>query len=172
MELIQSFVDRTCDVQTAAILCCFCNSAAIQGDNAVSAGAVAPLGTAAPGTAGTAVSTRADDIRLQCEQWQLHYKIMLNQWKLWHLRALFDVNKALLSNAIQTAVAACAHSGALPHSPHRASTISPSSNSALSQEKKKASLSIRPQVYARCNYCGQSLSMEGMGGAGAKSQAR
>jgi len=192
LELIQSYVDRTADVQTASLLACYASAI------------------------GVAESAVNDD---RCARWIASYQQLLNTWKLWSQRAKLDVSRALLNartdlwlagltlpgtashssslaaiNAMQRAGAAQLAAGqvaalaAVANSTksldsvsarvlaaqvaaarHRTSSSVNLGTLAGLVEKAGAAgagglggkgIGVKPQVYARCNFCNAPLSVD------------
>ncbi|CAM9303952.1 unnamed protein product, partial [Chrysoparadoxa australica] len=73
--LLQSYLDRTADVQTVALLC----SRTILGKQQ---------------------DQRADQPPPKAIEWLECYRYLLNTWQLWHVRALVDVGRAELVNEL------------------------------------------------------------------------
>ena len=90
----------------------------------------------------------------QLSQWLRAYRALLNQWQLWFNRAQFDVSHSVLNSTITNIIVSSS-------TPHPTSSLVPSS-SFVTKTKTMRSILIPPQVSARCTYCGQSLSLEGL----------
>jgi hypothetical protein len=103
----------------------------------------------------TSVLDSAAESDQRLHMWIMTYKQLLNQWRLWTARAKFDVARSLLS--VGTAAAAAPPAGLAVSSAAQAERV------AAVKAKKLASLNIKPQVFARCNFCSQPLSLEGLG---------
>jgi len=150
LQLIQQYVDVSSDVQSAAALGCYAQSLTPE---------------------------QPADERIQ--RWITTYHHLLNQWKLWLHRAKMDVARALLNSAAEmwqgpssSASAALAAPSPTPALPSPSPASSPASSSASTLQPARASLhrhrtaankraiAIKPQVYARCNYCYQSLAVD------------
>jgi len=152
-DLLQNFVDGTSDIQTAALLAC-------------------------------CLLKHQDTKDERLMKWIVTYRDLLNHWGLWTLRAKFDVARALLlappnSGKSETSIAQKSRTstsnssikdmtGLPTSSPSRSSSseMRPEEKTIKgkdSKEMKKYTLDptqiLRPQVYARCNYCQQGLSL-------------
>ena len=132
MDLLQSYLNRTSDVQTAAVLGCFA------GVSINFAQGVSGVDAADPSTS--------------LSQWLQLYKSLLNQWSLWPERAKFDVARALLEKT---------------WSEEQAGATAANARGAAALVKRPSHhTTVRPQISVRCNFCGQSLSLEAMSGGG------
>jgi hypothetical protein len=80
--------------------------------------------------------------KLDTQRWIISYRELLTVWRLWHARAKFDIARAKLLKTAQAAT----------------------SGSASTEDVDL----VPPQVFIRCNFCGQSLARPGMHPAGDK----
>ncbi len=117
--LLQSYVDRYSDVQTAALISCR---------------AVLPTEWA--------VERRA------CTEWLDSYRVLLNNWQMWHSRAAFDVGR-------------CDHLRRLKGGTFTSSSgrRGVSTKKQFQIENELSQSNFPPQLWARCNYCNSSLSL-------------
>jgi len=109
LNLLQSYLDTTGDLQTVALLC-----AQIPSNN----------------NNGNRLAT----------EWISHYQTLLNRWKLWEERAIFDVERMELQRQYRE------------KREKTENPLSPSQNDSPAP----------PSLYVRCNYCGVSLSLASM----------
>eukprot|EP00808_Paulinella_micropora_P021905 g29164.t1 len=131
IPLLQAYLDRTADVQTVALLACYC------------------LVHQAP----------AQDPRLL--SWIDTYRRLLNQWGLWTLRARFDVARAVLFQRQGVSRKMLEDSkSARPLPPQNRTQRGGITNElgSISSAPPWAS-AIKPHVSPRCNYCGHSLGL-------------
>jgi hypothetical protein len=82
-----------------------------------------------------------DTPMLDTQRWIISYRELLTIWRLWHARAKFDIARAKLVKTAQTA--------------------------AGKEDSEDVDL-VPPQVFIRCNFCGQSLARPGMQPGGDK----
>lgn len=124
LQVLQSYVNRTADIQTTALLACY----------------------------STAYFPSPEQ---RATRWVEEYCDVLNAWKMWTIRAKFDVNRAALNAHVEA-------SRADPH--HQESKLSHHHETKEKESKEHDSMEagLGPQVYLRCNYCGQSLSKTDM----------
>lgn len=76
IQLLQSFVDKTGDVQTATLI-----------------------------TSRVAMEIYSKDERRVCSEWLDSYRNLLNHWQMWQARAMFDVDRADLMRAFTSSQA-------------------------------------------------------------------
>ena len=138
--LLQSYVDKTSDVQTAAVM---------------SSLLLIPYDWVLE--------------RSLCSLWVENYRDLLNRWQLWQFRAAFDVVRAdkvrkLKKHADDVAGNLVSLSGSRPslHSSRRtgmnSNNINPTRKlGTIDSKQGNVDTTIPPQVHARCNYCNTSL---------------
>jgi hypothetical protein len=150
-SLLQAFIDRFGDVQTAAL---------------VSSRLLVPN------------SWRRE--QTLCKEWLDSYRDILNTWQMWKSRAMFDVGRADLLRRLVSKQAAAeavvtsrpaygmrqqkngqpANRQAIQRLSSRAATVTPSecaNNSSVLGSEGLAIPNLPPQLYARCNFCNTSL---------------
>ena len=135
LDLLQSYLDRTADIQTTSILGAF-------------AGVSIPFGAASSGSLPSGVGIGPFDTSESSNliaQWSTLYRSLLNQWGLWAERAKFDVSRALLEKSWLEEESS-RHRAPVKRLPHHTQ--------------------IKAQISVRCNFCGQSLSLDSMSGGG------
>lgn len=139
-SLLQSYVDRTGDLQTAALLACYgVAGRSTQGRTGGGQRGVIARGAAAPLT--------------KLGQWIDTYRMLLNQWRMWTERARLDVSRSLLARATLQSRAALASSARSDMT--RFMPSSPAGRSFLSSRLAPT----EPQIYMRCARCSQPLSV-------------
>jgi len=164
IALLQSYVDRCSDVQTAAL---------------VSSRVILPVGWVRE--------------RVICSEWLHTYREMLNTWQMWQARAIFDVGRAELlrelrdrqhyyieESSIPTTINPSNHrntSGGSSYISSHSSRRTPGLrkhnsyfNSPTIKEQSQLQSpsldyhpivsSFPPQLNARCNFCGTTLPLE------------
>jgi hypothetical protein len=139
--LIQNYVDRTSDIQTAALLMSH-----------------APL---------FCFRERNDASELQAvrrlDDWVESYRSLLDRWQMYSQRCRFDIDRRQYANTH-------AKGGSTANSPFPANRLTSSpiisprvtSEAVAIEEILSRSLSIQPQVYVRCNFCNQSIAHNSM----------
>jgi len=117
--LLQSYVDRYSDVQSTALISCR---------------VVLPTEWAAE--------------RRACTEWLDSYRMLLNNWQMWHSRAAFDVGR-------------CDHLRRLKGGTFQSSggRRGVSTKKQFQIENELSQSNFPPQLWARCNYCNSSLSL-------------
>lgn len=140
IELLQAYVDKYSDVQTAAL---------------VSSRVTLPSAWMRE--------------RAACSEWLDSYRDLLNTWQMWQSRAMFDVGRAeLLRHLVnkqhlekERFSSNAASSRSLSHNNRRMNVNTmrkqPSMTNPRQSEINKFIPSSPPQVYARCNYCNTGL---------------
>lgn len=143
IQLLQAYVDRYSDVQTAAL---------------VSSRVILPSSW---------VKERA-----ACSEWLDSYRNLLNTWQMWQSRAMFDVGRAELLRHIvnkqqqekdrYASNSASGRSSSSHHSNTRRVGINtvrkqPSFSTSRQGDTNRFVPSSPPQVYARCNFCNVGL---------------
>jgi len=131
--LLQSYVDKTSDIQTAAIISSLVLLPADWGLE-----------------------------RALCSEWVESYRDLLNRWQLWQFRAAFDVARAerlrkLKRHAEDTAAFA---PRALVQQSRRTNVninVTRKGNNTGTRQGDVETSAYPPQVHARCNYCNTSL---------------
>lgn len=113
IKLLQCYLDTTGDIQTAALLCARVPASREGGID--------------------------DEINL-INRWILNYQSLLNHWRMWEERALFDVERAELLRTYQQEPL----------------------NEKVASSKIPGQEEIPSLVYVRCNFCGVSLSLTTM----------
>ncbi|KAF0742130.1 hypothetical protein Ae201684P_008626 [Aphanomyces euteiches] len=81
--------------------------------------------------------------------WIAMYRDLLNQWQLFHQRALFDVGRAQLE-------------GQLNGFRDMANALNPNAHASRLPDKSQLGNQFSPQLYVRCNFCGSSLSLSSL----------
>lgn len=126
IRAIQSYVDRTADAQTAALIT-------------------------------SRVILPSDWIRERqiCGEWLSSYRMLLNRWQLWQVRATFDVDRAdylrkVKSRLMENSTKSQNKGGRRPLSTTRRNAR---------QLDPDIQASVPAQMDARCNYCSSSLSL-------------
>jgi len=144
-SLLQSYVDRFGDVQTAALI-----------------------------SSRVLVPNAWDREQILCKEWLDSYRDLLNTWQMWKSRAMFDVGRADLLRRLfskQAANDAAAATRAAygmrqrklgqPSGRQQVQPTRPAGptdpGSALQFNEGLAIPNLPPQLYARCNYCNTSL---------------
>lgn len=123
MRLLQAYVDRTCDIQSVALIC-------------------------------SRVNVRKEHLPKK-EMWAKTYTDLLNLWRLWVERAIFDVGSAKYIDQQRKRDALMTSLG----------YKSNSSVSTKEDSKSVNSFSIPPYpqlLYLRCNYCSTTLSLDSL----------
>jgi hypothetical protein len=133
ISLLQSFVDKFSDVQTAAL---------------VSSRVILP--------------TQWSREKMVTAEWLETYREMLNKWQMWQSRALFDVGRVELLRKLRLQAEESAHSAPATVRPLRRQNVI-SQGGRRQQfgnrqiELESALQAFPPQIQARCNYCNISL---------------
>jgi hypothetical protein len=127
--LVQSYVDRTSDVQTAALLMAHLPLPNVQP-------------TAGPAAAAAAASEKPRVSGASGQPFIHAYRCLLDAWKLWHVRAKFDTQRAIVTSAwgAQGLAVGMASGSFVP-------------------ARLASSAQVAPQIAARCQYCSTSLSL-------------
>lgn len=137
-SLLQSYVDRFSDVQTAAL---------------VSSRVVLP--------------SHMSKERMIASEWLETYREMLNKWQMWQSRALFDVGRVELLRKLRHQAEEVMQNNtsmATVRTLRRTNVYSQSRRPQLGGSKQQTDSesspqAFPPQIQARCNYCNTSLSL-------------
>ncbi|KAF0711811.1 Aste57867_5069 [Aphanomyces stellatus] len=90
--------------------------------------------------------------------WITMYRDLLNQWQLFHQRALFDVGRAQLEGQLNGF-----RDMALALNPNPAAVAAAAAaDRALAAANSTSTNQFSPQLYVRCNFCGSSLSLSSL----------
>ncbi|CAB9496206.1 GATOR complex protein MIOS [Seminavis robusta] len=136
IRIIQSYVDQTADVQTAAL---------------VTSRVILPVDWTPE--------------RRICAEFLDAYRTLLNTWQMWQSRAMFDVDRADLLRRIKIRQADAAHhhqGGVLPHNMKNYPTRRVQSRGVrqgVRQPDPDIFPSVPAQLDARCTYCSASLGL-------------
>lgn len=148
-QLIQQFVDRFHDIQSAALLVCFGPIRYYRGSY--------------------------DDQQLQAamhmQHWVESYRSLLNKWQLYTQRCQYDIKRRKTAHDSNSFSSSTTTTTAIkPHNSNSLLAASGISNSSSSTGAKKPStnelqieeilqscLNEPPQVYLRCHFCNQSV---------------
>lgn len=133
IKILESFVDRTADVQTAALL---------------TSRVVFP-------------SAEFASERRICAEWLQSYRSLLNTWQMWQSRAMFDVDRAQLLRRVkqrQTDLATTSTSGKIA-SNIAGRRMMPPSRRGVRTSDQDIQASFPAQLDIRCNYCSAPLGL-------------
>jgi hypothetical protein len=133
ISLLQSFVDKFSDVQTASL---------------VSSRVILP--------------SQWSREKMVTSEWLETYREMLNKWQMWQSRALFDVGRIELVRRLRQKVEEASQSAPVPVRPLRRQHIITQTGrrqqfGSRQNEPDSPSQVFPPQIQARCNYCNTSL---------------
>lgn len=144
IQLLQSYVDRYGDVQTAAL---------------VSSRVILPMGWS--------------NERLVCLEWLEVYRGLLNTWQMWQSRAMFDVDRAehlrrfkeeslaTASTIIPPPQQASSQPGSrMSNFHHSRRLVQPSKRQSSKLADPDVMPSLPAQLDARCNYCNVALGLK------------
>mmetsp|Transcript_20063 Transcript_20063/g.29539 ORF Transcript_20063/g.29539 Transcript_20063/m.29539 type:complete len:396 (+) Transcript_20063:215-1402(+) len=147
ISLMQSYVDRYSDVQTAAL---------------VSSRVILPADWIVE--------------RVVCSEWLDSYRDLLNTWQMWHSRAMFDVGRADLMRRLKDKqaedIVGSSGRGAMPlqgrRGPYGYNYVQPkkqpfhASASSRQSDTDMYLPSLPAQLCARCNYCNATLPLSSL----------
>jgi len=132
ISLLQSFVDKFSDVQTAAL---------------VSSRVILP--------------PQWSREKMVSSEWLETYREMLNKWQMWQSRALFDVGRVEQLRKLRQQAEEAAHSAPATVRPLRRQNVISQGRrqqfGSRQNELESALQTFPPQIQARCNYCNTSL---------------
>lgn len=131
IQILQAFVDREADIQTAALV-----------------------------VSRTIVPADWTAERRSCVEWVESYRALLNRWQMWTSRSMFDVDRADLLRRIRSRNAdGTASTGAKAVSYQNRRLQNPNRRQGLRSAEPDFMSSIPAQLDARCNYCSSPLGL-------------
>ncbi|GAB5362175.1 hypothetical protein AAMO2058_000775700 [Amorphochlora amoebiformis] len=155
--LLQAYVDRTTDIQTAALVACYAGAGLptpppVPGEGVTQQGSIPQVSTLNLDAKSAEKKTPIQTFRV----WMHNYRSLLDSWRLWMQRARLDVSRALLSRAAQTLSTSGRYPPGVGEQGKGGGRLGGIGKRNTIKQPPLAPLA--QQVYLRCKACSQPLS--------------